>query len=142
VRVITLKRKNEKLESKHKEVALQQQATELEMQALRAQMNPHFIFNSLNSIDLFILQNDKTKASKYLTKFSRLIRMILNSSANASVCLGEDLEALQLYLELERLRCEEKFSFKIKLILIWILILYKYHQCYYNLLLKMQSGMD
>jgi len=113
VRVITLKRKNEKLEGKHKEVALQQQATELEMQALRAQMNPHFIFNSLNSIDLFILQNDKAKASKYLTKFSRLIRMILNSSANASVCLGEDLEALQLYLELERLRCDEKFSFKI-----------------------------
>jgi len=102
--------------AKEKEIERSQliaQRTELEMQALRAQMNPHFIFNSLNSIDLFILQNDKTKASKYLTKFSRLIRMILNSSANATVCLAEDLEALQLYLELERLRCEEKFSFKI-----------------------------
>ena len=77
-------------------------------------MNPHFIFNSLNSINRFILQNNKTEATEYLTKFSRLIRMILNSSASASVSLAEDLEALRLYLELERLRCEEKFNFKIK----------------------------
>jgi sensor histidine kinase YesM len=93
---------------------LMAQRVELEMQALRSQMNPHFIFNSLNSIDLFILQNDKAKASKYLTKFSRLIRMILNSSASTTVSLAEDLEALQLYLELERLRCEQKFNFEIK----------------------------
>jgi sensor histidine kinase YesM len=90
------------------------QRAELEMQALRAQMNPHFIFNSLNSINRFILQNNKAEATEYLTKFSRLIRIILNSSANATVSLAEDTEALQLYLELERLRCEEKFNFKIK----------------------------
>jgi sensor histidine kinase YesM len=89
------------------------QRAELEMQALRAQMNPHFIFNSLNSINRFILQNNKAEASEYLTKFSRLIRMILNSSANATVSLTEDTEALRLYLELERLRSEQKFSFKI-----------------------------
>jgi hypothetical protein len=103
--------------AKEKEIERSQllaQRTQLEMQALRAQMNPHFIFNSLNSIDLFILQNDKAKASKYLTKFSRLIRMILDSSTKVTVSLAEDLEALQLYLELERLRCDQKFSFRIK----------------------------
>jgi hypothetical protein len=94
--------------------SLQHQTSELEMQALRAQMNPHFIFNSLNSINRFILQKNSLQASEYLTKFSRLIRMILNSSANATVSLAEDTEALELYLELERLRCEEKFNFKIK----------------------------
>jgi LytS/YehU family sensor histidine kinase len=77
-------------------------------------MNPHFIFNSLNSINRFILQNNKVQASEYLTKFSRLIRMILNSSTNPTVTLAEDVEALQLYLELERLRFEEKFSFKVE----------------------------
>jgi len=124
-RNIILKRRNEKqqlehklelqqLESERKEESLKHQATELEMQVLRAQMNPHFIFNSLNSINRFILKKQSSEATEYLTKFSRLIRMILNSSANTSVSLAEDLEALQLYLELERLRCEEKFSFKIK----------------------------
>jgi len=106
--------KIEKLESEKTKAELQRHASEVEMQALRAQMNPHFIFNSLNSIDLFILQNDKAQASKYLTKFSRLIRMILDSSANASVSLAQDVEALELYLELERLRCEQKFNFDIK----------------------------
>src|SRR4029079_5974406 len=64
----------QKLESEKTKTELQQQATDLEMQALRAQMNPHFIFNSLNSINRFILQNNKASASKYLTKFSRLVR--------------------------------------------------------------------
>src|SRR6476619_5515336 len=85
----------------------------MEMQALRAQMNPHFIFNSLNSINRFILQNNKAEATEYLTKFSKLIRMILNCSANATVSLAEDLEALQLYLELECLRFDNEFIYKI-----------------------------
>jgi ligand-binding sensor domain-containing protein len=107
--------KEKQLAENAKQLAeLQQQKTEIEMQALRAQMNPHFIFNSLNSINRFILKKQSSEATEYLTKFSKLIRMILNSSANASVSLAEDLEALQLYLELERLRCEQKFSFKIK----------------------------
>src|SRR3954452_23298023 len=76
-------------------------------------MNPHFIFNSLNSINRFILKKQSAEATEYLTKFSRLIRMILNSSANATVCLAEDLEALQLYLELECLRFDNRFNYKI-----------------------------
>ena len=74
---LSLKRKNEKLESRGKQTELQQHVTELEMQALRAQMNPHFIFNCLSSINRFILKNETEAASDYLTKFSRLIRMVL-----------------------------------------------------------------
>ena len=92
---------------------LQQQTTELEMQALRAQMNPHFIFNSLNSINRFILQNNKAQASEYLTKFSRLVRMILQNSQAPLISLESELEALQLYLDLEALRFDNHFSYKI-----------------------------
>ena len=59
---------------------LQKQAAEFKMQTLRTQMNPHFIFNSLNSINLFILQNNKKDASEYLNKFTKLIRLILHES--------------------------------------------------------------
>jgi LytS/YehU family sensor histidine kinase len=76
-------------------------------------MNPHFIFNSLNSINRFILQNNKAEATDYLTKFSRLIRIILNSSVSTTVSLTEDLETLHLYLELESLRFNNEFSYKI-----------------------------
>jgi sensor histidine kinase YesM len=66
---------------KEQEVAeLQYQKTELELQALRAQMNPHFIFNCLNSINRFIIKNDAVKAADYLTKFAKLIRIVLQQS--------------------------------------------------------------
>src|SRR6266542_4413673 len=127
IRVIMLKRKNEahkrelaenelqiqKLESEGKEESLKHQASELEMQALRAQMNPHFIFNSLNSINRFILQNNKTQASEYLTKFSRLVRLILQNSQAAFITLESELEALQLYLELEAVRFDYQFEYRI-----------------------------
>ncbi|WP_162944954.1 sensor histidine kinase [Flavisolibacter nicotianae] len=99
---------------KEKQLAeLQQQKTELEMQALRAQMNPHFIFNSLNSINHFILQNNKLKASEYLTKFSRLVRLILQNSQAPLIPLESELEALQLYLELESIRFDHHFDYVI-----------------------------
>jgi len=121
---ITLKRKNEKQKLEHKitlqkvendktKAEFQRQATELEMQALRAQMNPHFIFNSLNSINRFILQNNKLQASQYLTKFSKLVRSILQNSQTAFVSLDNELEALQLYLELEALRFDHHFVYTI-----------------------------
>ena len=123
-RNIVLRRRNEKQQLEHK-VELQQleiektkaefqhQTTELEMQALRAQMNPHFIFNSLNSINRFILQNDKAQASEYLTKFSRLVRLILQNSQAALIPLESELEALKLYLELEAVRFNHHFEYKI-----------------------------
>lgn len=100
-------------EMRQKTAELQQQTAELEMQALRAQMNPHFIFNSLNSINRFILQNNKAKASEYLTKFSRLVRLILQNSQAALVPLESELEALKLYLELEAVRFDHQFEYKI-----------------------------
>src|SRR5262249_320632 len=77
---LALKRKNEDVENLQKEAGLQEHVTELEMEALRSQMNPHFIFNCLSSINRFILKNEPDAASGYLTKFSRLIRMSLNNS--------------------------------------------------------------
>ena len=96
-----------------KTAELKQQATDLEMQALRAQMNPHFIFNSLNSINRFILQNNRAQASEYLTKFSKLVRMILQNSQASLISLESELEALQLYLEMEALRFNYHFNYKI-----------------------------
>ena len=92
---------------------LKQKSTELEMQALRAQMNPHFIFNSLNSINRFILQNNRTQASEYLTKFSKLVRMILQNSQASLISLESELESLGLYLEMEALRFNYHFDYKI-----------------------------
>ncbi|GAA4400109.1 hypothetical protein GCM10023187_12910 [Nibrella viscosa] len=88
--------------------------SEMEMQALRAQMNPHFIFNSLNSINTFILKNDPESASEYLAKFSRLIRLILQNSSQPVVTLENELEALRLYLNMESLRFRNKFTYAIE----------------------------
>ncbi len=103
----------QKLESEKTKKELQQRALELEMRALRAQMNPHFIFNSLNSINRFVLQNNKAQASEHLTKFSRLIRLILQNSQLALISLESELESLQLYLELEAVRFDHHFEFDI-----------------------------
>ncbi|HLO83118.1 MAG TPA: histidine kinase [Chitinophagaceae bacterium] len=126
-RNISLKRKNEKLiraqkeqlweiqqlESNRKQNELQAQAAELEMQALRAQMNPHFIFNCLSSINRFILKNESKTASNYLTRFSRLIRMVLINSTKQMITLEDDLQMLKLYLEMEQMRFKDSFEFSI-----------------------------
>lgn len=110
---LSLKRKNEKLQSRHSQAELQHHVTELEMQALRAQMNPHFIFNCLNSINRFILKNETEAASNYLTKFSRLIRMVLTFSKQTFIPLEDELEMLRLYLDMERLRFKDAFDYGI-----------------------------
>jgi ligand-binding sensor domain-containing protein len=92
---------------------LRHRTSELEIHALRAQMNPHFIFNSLNSINRFILQNNRTQASEYLTKFSKLVRMVFHNSQSALVTLESEIEALQLYLELEAVRFDNHFDYSI-----------------------------
>ena len=86
---------------------------ELEMVALRSQMNPHFIFNSLNSIKSFILKEDKHSANNYLTKFSKLMRVILNNSKQKWISLQEELNALELYLQFESMRLGDKFTYEI-----------------------------
>ncbi len=110
---LTLKRKNEKLENMHKQAELQQHVTEVEMQALRAQMNPHFIFNCLSSINSFILKSETEAASNYLTKFSRLMRTVLSNSKRSFICVGDELEMLCLYLDMERLRFKDSFDYSI-----------------------------
>jgi ligand-binding sensor domain-containing protein len=92
-----------------KEAGLKQKMAEAEMMALRAQMNPHFIFNSLNSIDNLIQTDQKEKATLYLSKFAKLLRAILENSKHELIPCWKDLETLQLYLELEKLRWDKKF---------------------------------
>ena len=105
-RSLYLRRKKQQAESEKKQ-------TELEMQALRAQMNPHFIFNSLSSINKFILKNEPDTASDYLTRFSRLIRMVLMNSQKSWITLEDELEMLTIYLDMERLRFKSTFNYYI-----------------------------
>ena len=112
-RYIVLKQNNERLKHEKKQAELQQQTAELEMQALRAQMNPHFIFNCLSSINKFILKNESREASDYLTRFSRLIRTVLTNSQLSKIPLSDEIEMLRLYLEMERLRFSNSFDYSI-----------------------------
>ncbi|MCG9881305.1 MAG: histidine kinase [Bacteroidia bacterium] len=82
----------------------------LELKALRAQMNPHFIFNSLNSIQYFVMNNEGKIAAKYLSKFAKLIRMILDVSEQTFVSISNKIEFLQLYVDLEALRLNNSFN--------------------------------
>jgi len=84
---------------------------ELELKALRSQMNPHFMFNSLNSIKNYILHAEPKLAAEYLSNFAHLIRMILQNSREKSITLQEELDTLILYIELEQIRFENKFEF-------------------------------
>ncbi|HKH63035.1 MAG TPA: histidine kinase [Flavitalea sp.] len=86
---------------------------ETKLLALRLQMNPHFIFNSLTAINNFILSNDSEHASLLLTRFSRFMRQVLDNSRTEWVSLYNELKALQIYIELEQLRFENKFDVKI-----------------------------
>ena len=87
--------------------------SETEMTALRAQMNPHFIFNCLNSIKLYTLENDSATASEYLTKFSQLIRLVLENSRSEKVTLEKELQTLTLYIEMEAMRFKNKVRYAI-----------------------------
>ena len=89
-----------------------QKIVELEQKALRAQMNPHFVFNCLNSIQRFILNNDADEAYSYMVKFSRLIRCVLENSLQEFVELRHELEYVQLYLALEKLRFKTDFTYR------------------------------
>ncbi len=88
----------------------EQRMSELRLSALRAQMNPHFIFNAINSIQHYILNKDSDKAYGYLAKFSKLIRLVLDQSQSKTITLKQELEILGLYLELEKLRFEKPIT--------------------------------
>jgi LytS/YehU family sensor histidine kinase len=92
------------IKSKNKEIALQ---------SLRLEMNPHFIFNSLNSVNQFIAQNNELEANKFLTSYSNLMRNTMENSNKDFVTLGNEIENLKKYLELEHLRFKDKFDYQI-----------------------------
>lgn len=87
---------------------------ELESSALRAQMNPHFIFNVLGSIQAYILENNVSNANDYLGQFARLIRQTLKNSRSALISLGSEIQALNYYLQLERMRFDNEFDYSIE----------------------------
>jgi ligand-binding sensor domain-containing protein/putative methionine-R-sulfoxide reductase with GAF domain len=102
------------LQVKQAEIAsINQQLAEAQLSALQTQMNPHFIFNALNSIKRMILDNQQQKASRYLSKFAQMIRLTLDQSKEIFATLQENIEYLESYLEMERLRFDESFTFHI-----------------------------
>ena len=102
-------KKKEKMKSQY-----ERKLANVEMTALLAQMNPHFLFNSLNSIDSYIIKNESKKASEYLNNFARLMRLILQNSRSNYISLKDELETLELYLQMEGLRFKDKFRYEIQ----------------------------
>ncbi len=91
-----------------------QKISEMELKALQAQMNPHFIFNALNSIQRLMIEGDELKTNKYLTGFSRLMRLYLESSRSEFSSLEEEIEMIRLYIDLEMLRFKNKLACQLK----------------------------
>lgn len=96
------------------ERAINKQFAELELQALQAQMNPHFVFNSLSAIQYFIAANEKEQADTYLSKFAMLMRQFLESSKNRYLNLHQELRLIRLYVELEQMRFPNRFEAQIQ----------------------------
>ncbi len=115
-RTTELEEKNkvvEKQKINQVQTSFEKRIAETEMAALRAQINPHFIFNCLNSIQFYTLENDSATASEYLTKFSQLIRLVLENSRSEKIALEKELETLRLYIELEAMRFKDKVNYQI-----------------------------
>ena len=99
---------------KRKELKLNQSISESEMKALRAQMNPHFMFNSLNAIQQMVMNNENDNAFRYLDTYSKLTRQILENSEKKWITVKDEMKFLELYLEIESLRFEHAFRYKIE----------------------------
>lgn len=102
-----------RLKNKRRISEMNRKISEITQANLRQQMNPHFIFNTLNSIQYYMYQHDKISTNNYLTKFSSLMRKVLDNSQHTSVPLSDELSALNLYLELESIRFRDKFDYMI-----------------------------
>jgi ligand-binding sensor domain-containing protein len=101
-------------QKERKEAEVARTITELEKRALQAQMNPHFIYNCMNSIQQFMILHDFEGAMRYLTRFSRLLRTVLNMSAQHRIALSDEIKLIEDYLELENMRFPNKFSYSIE----------------------------
>ncbi len=110
--IFFLQRRNrQKQQAAVEKVVTEKKLSELEMQALKAQINPHFVFNCLNSIKGFLFDGDFKQADKYLDKFSELLRSTLDNSSSAIISLEEEMRYLDNYLQLETLRFDDKFTY-------------------------------
>lgn len=110
-RVNKVRRQNE-VDSKMFQI--EKQMFDLEQKALRLQMNPHFIFNSLNSIQSFVITNDTENAINYLAKFSQLMRLILTTSRESYISISQEVSLLKYYLDLENMRFNQRFDVEIR----------------------------
>lgn len=108
-----LKANQQKLTVELEKSRVQEELRQSQLSSLKAQMNPHFMFNALNSIQEFILLNDKKQANMYMGKFADMMRMILDMSNKDKITLDEELRSLDLYLQLEALRFEEQFTYSV-----------------------------
>lgn len=106
-------RKRQRIKQNQKELLLKTKISDTELKALRLQMNPHFIFNSLNSISDYIQKNDLQSADYFLSKFAKLMRGILENSEEKEIPIADELKMLELYMTLEASRLNDKFSFEI-----------------------------
>lgn len=107
--------RHSKINAKRRLAEMNRKISEVTQANLRQQMNPHFIFNTLNSIQYYMYQHDKLATNNYLTKFSSLMRKVLENSQHTSVPLRDELDALKLYLELEMIRFKDKFDYEINI---------------------------
>lgn len=108
-----MKRRMRKVEAQKEKLHMEERLTRSMLTALRSQMNPHFFFNALNTVQAYIFTNEKSKASDYLAKLSMLTRTILEMSEAETVLLSSEIEALNLYLELERTRFGDDFKYSV-----------------------------
>jgi len=113
--IIALTKKNEKEERRKLAAEFSKRTLNLRMKALQTQMNPHFLFNSLNSVKHYIIQNKIEDAAYFLSKLSRLLRKILDNSQLQEISLQEELEVMQLYLDVENMRLDRKIDLKIEI---------------------------
>ena len=109
--IILLVGKSE-LKKQTKKIQAQKKLADFELHALRSQMNPHFVFNSLNAIQYFITKNEIDLSEKYLVKFARLIRMFFNFSREKEITLDQEIKLLKGYLEIEKMRFGKDFKYK------------------------------
>lgn len=98
---------------KQNKLRQQKETAELEQRALRTQMNPHFIFNALNSIQRMYIEGNTEKANDFMADFGQLMRKVLENSAHSRISLQEEIDTLRLYMELEKLRCKDSFLYSI-----------------------------
>ena len=103
----------EKIDVLNEQINLKKEIDDLKLTALRSQMNPHFIFNALNSIKLYIINNERKQATFYLNKFSKLMRKILEASSIKETSLKEELETMDLYVSIENIRFSNEINYQV-----------------------------